>query len=78
MQWGFWLDSIERVARTVIQAAGAAVLATWIEAGSWSGIDWSVIWQVALYAGGLAVLMAVASKPVNDSNSPSLLKPEDL
>lgn len=58
----FTRDAVERVARTVIQAALAAVLALWAQAGSFSNLDWNAIWQVALYAGGLALLTALAAK----------------
>jgi Putative lactococcus lactis phage r1t holin len=71
----FVRDTIERTARTAVQAAAAAVLALWIQAGSFSEIDWSAMWQVALFAAGFTVLTAVASKPVGDSNSASLLEP---
>lgn len=56
----FARDAVERTARTVVQASAAAVLAVWISAGSWSAIDWSVIWQVALFAAGLTILTALA------------------
>jgi hypothetical protein len=73
----FWKDTIERVVRTTIQAAAAAVLAVWIEAGSFGNIDWNVVWQVALYAAGLSLLMALAAKPIGDPDSPSVLPPEE-
>lgn len=69
----FWKDTIERVVRTAIQAAAAAVLAVWIEAGSFNAIDWNVVWQVAVFAAGLSVLMALAGKPVGSNpDSPSV------
>lgn len=70
----FWKDTIERVVRTAIQAAAAAVLAVWIEAGSFGSIDWNVVWQVAVFASGLSVLMALAGKPLgSNTDSPSVL-----
>lgn len=69
----FWKDTIERVVRTAIQAAAAAVLAVWIEAGSFGEIDWNVVWQVAVFAAGASVLMALASKPIgSNTDSPSV------
>lgn len=74
----FWKDTVERVVRTAIQAAAAAVLAVWIEAGSFANIDWTVVWQVAVFAAGASLLMALASMRVGDSDSASLLsKPEE-
>jgi hypothetical protein len=73
----YWRDTIERVARTVVQAAAAAVLALWIQAGSFDQIDWSTLWQVAVFAGGAALLTAIVAKPVGDSDSASFLNPPD-
>lgn len=70
-------DTIERVIRTAIQAGAAAVLAVWIEAGSWGNIEWSVVWQVFVFAAGASLLMALAAKPIGDSSSASVLPPED-
>lgn len=67
----FTRDAVERVVRTVIQAALAAVLAVWVSAGSFSDIDWNTVWQVALYAGGLALLTALAAGKVGSSNDAS-------
>ncbi|GIV03630.1 MAG: hypothetical protein KatS3mg015_2460 [Fimbriimonadales bacterium] len=69
----FWKDTIERVVRTAVQAAAAAVLAVWIEAGSFDRIDWQVVWQVAVFAAGAALLTALASMRVGDPDSASLL-----
>lgn len=73
----FWKDTIERVVRTAIQAAAGAVLAVWISAGSFSEIDWTVVWQVAVFAAGASVLTALASQRVGDPNSASVLSPPD-
>lgn len=77
MQWGYWLDTVERVARTVVQASAAAVLALWIQAGSFDQIDWTTMWQVAVFAGGAALLTAIIAKPVGNTDSPSFLEPPD-
>jgi hypothetical protein len=69
----FWKDTVERTVRTAVQAAAAAVLALWIQAGSFDGIDWSAMWQVAVFAAGFTILSALASKPVGNTDSPSLL-----
>jgi Zn finger protein HypA/HybF involved in hydrogenase expression len=68
-------DVIERVVRTAIQAGAAAVLAVWIEAGSFDQIDWTVVWQVFVFAAGASLLMALAAKPIGDPNSASVLPP---
>lgn len=68
---GFTKDAVERVVRTVIQAAVAAVAAVWISAGSFDAIDWNTVWQVAVYAGGLALLFALGAKRTGSSDSAS-------
>lgn len=68
---GFTLDTIERTARTVVQSAAAAVLAVWIAAGSWGEIDWSVVWQVALFAAGFTILTALAGKQAGSPDDAS-------
>lgn len=70
----YWKDTVERTVRTVVQAAAAAILALWIQAGSFSEIDWSAMWQVAVFAAGFTILTALAGKTVGDPQSPSLLK----
>lgn len=67
----FTRDAIERVLRTVIQAALAAILAVWVSAGSFGNIDWNTVWQVALYAGGFALLTALAGSQVGSKNDAS-------
>ena len=70
----FVRDTIERVARTVVQSAAAAVLALWISAGSFDEISWNDVWKVAVFAGGLSILMALAGKGVgNNPDSGSVL-----
>lgn len=64
-------DVIERTVRTVVQAAAAAVLALWIQAGSFDGIDWKACWQVALFAAGFTVLTALAGRQTGDPNTAS-------
>ena len=72
----FWKDTVERVLRTAVQAGAAAVLAVWIEAGSFADIDWTVVWQVFVFASGASLLMAIATKNVgSNSDSASVLPP---
>lgn len=63
------LDTIERTIRTVIQASAAAVLALWIQAGSFDELDWSAMWKVAVFAGGFTVLTAIVGGRKGDSTS---------
>ena len=58
----FKLDVIERTVRTIIQVVAAACLALWIQAGSFSNIDWTALWQTAAFAAGLSILMGLAGK----------------
>ena len=67
----FTRDAVERTVRTVIQSAAAAVLALWIQAGSFSELDWTAVWQVALFAAGFTVLTALAGKQTGDPNTAS-------
>lgn len=55
-------DAFERVARTVVQATIAAVLAVVIGSGGWDGIDWGVVWKTGAFAGIVALLTALAAK----------------
>ena len=68
-----WVDVIERTVRTAIQVAAAAVLALWVDAGSFGNIDWNLMWQVAAYAAGLSFLMALAGTRTGDSSSGSFV-----
>lgn len=70
----FSRDTIERTVRTAVQSAAAAILALWIQAGSFGELDWSAMWQVALFSAGFTVLTAVAARPVGNTDSASLLK----
>ena len=70
----FTLDAIERTIRTAVQASAAAILALWIEAGSFGGLDWNAMWKVGLFAAGFTVLTALATKNVgSDPDSASVL-----
>jgi hypothetical protein len=69
----FSLDALERVARTTVQASAAAVLALWIQAGSFSEIDWTAMWQVALFAAGFTLLTALAGKGAGNPEDASFL-----
>jgi hypothetical protein len=73
---GFSLDVLERTARTIVQVVAAAVLALWIDAGSFSDIDWNVIWQTALYAAGLSILMGLAGKGFGSPDNASYRREE--
>jgi ABC-type enterobactin transport system permease subunit len=70
----FSKDAIERTARTVVQSAAAAVLALWIQAGSFSELDWSTVWQVAVFAAGFTILTALAGKSTGSPDSASFGK----
>ena len=63
----FTLDAVERTVRTAVQASAAAILALWIQAGSFSNLDWNAMWQVAVFAAGFTLLTALAAKPVGDN-----------
>lgn len=71
----FWKDTIERVARTTIQVAAAAVLALWIQAGSFSALDWTAMWQASVFAAGLTLLMSIAGKQIGSSDTGSVISP---
>ncbi len=72
-----WLDILERTARTAVQVSAAAVLALWIDAGSFNNIDWNTMWQVAVYASGLSFLMALAGTKTGDPNDGSFIEPTE-
>lgn len=73
----FTLDAVERVARTVVQAVIAAVLAVIVGSGGWDAIDWNVVWKVGAFAGIIALLTALAAKGVGSSADASFVsKPE--
>jgi hypothetical protein len=72
-----WLDVVERTVRTAIQVTAAAVLAFWVEAGSFGDIDWNLLWQVAAYAAGLSLLMALAGTRVASPDDGSVLPPPE-
>ena len=63
----FTLDAVERTVRTILQSSAAAILALWIQAGSFSNLDWNAMWQVAVFAAGFTLLTALAAKPVGDT-----------
>ena len=63
----FTLDTVERTVRTILQSSAAAILALWIQAGSFSNLDWNAMWQVAVFAAGFTLLTALAAKPVGDN-----------
>lgn len=67
----FWNDTLERLVRTLVQVAAAAVIVYWQDAGSFDAISWSQVVQIALYSAGLALLTALASIPISGSQSAS-------
>ena len=69
-------DALERIVRTVIQAAVAAVLAVVVSAGGWDSIDWGVVWRTGAFAGLVAALTVVAAKQFGDPDSASFLDEE--
>ena len=69
-------DALERTVRTALQVTAAAVLALWIDSGSFSEIDWNTLWQVAAYASGLSFLMALAGTKTGNADNGSVLTPE--
>lgn len=70
----FRLDVLERTARTIVQVTAAAVLALWIQAGSFTNLDWTALWQTAVFAAGLSVLMGLAGKGFGSPDDASFRK----
>lgn len=62
-------DAIERTVRTVVQASAAAILALWIQAGSFDKLDWDAMWKVAVFSGGFTILTAVVGGSKGDTTS---------
>lgn len=73
----FKIDAIERTVRTTIQVTAAAVLALWIQAGSFGNIDWTALWQTAVFAAGLSLLMALAGRRVGSNDDGSFIDKTD-
>lgn len=71
------LDVIERTIRTTIQVTAGAVLAFWVEAGSFSNISWNLLWQVAVYTAVLSLLMALAGTKRGNPDTASFLDTEE-
>lgn len=72
----FTLDTIERTVRTIVQTSAAAILAYLtgiIGEGGWDAIEWGTVWKTGAGAGLLALLTALAAKPVGDAGSASFL-----
>ena len=67
----FTLDTLERVVRTVAQAAIAAVLAVVVGSGGWDAISWDIVWKTGAFAGVVALLTALAAKPVGSPDDAS-------
>lgn len=70
----FRLDVLERTARTIVQVVAAACLALWIQAGSFTNLDWTALWQTAVFAAGLSVLMGLAGKGFGSPDDASFRK----
>jgi len=70
----FKIDALERTIRTIIQVTAAAVLALWIQAGSFSNLDWEAVWQTAVFAAGLSLLMALAGRQVGSNKDASFVE----
>lgn len=73
----FTLDAAERTLRTIAQTTAAAVLAYLtgiIGEGGWGAVEWGAVWKIAAGAGLLALLTALAAKPVGDLGSASFLE----
>jgi ABC-type enterobactin transport system permease subunit len=73
----FKTDALERTLRTTVQVTAAAVLALWIQAGSFGNLDWQAVWQTAAFAAGLSLLMALAGRQVGSNDDGSFVKKND-
>jgi hypothetical protein len=67
----FSKDAIERVVRTTIQAAVAAVLAVVVGSGGWDAISWDIVWKTAAFAGLVALMTALAAKTTGSPDNAS-------
>lgn len=67
----FTRDAVERVARTVVQATIAAVLAVVVGSGGWDAISWDVVWKTGAFAGLVALLTALAAKKTGSPDDAS-------
>lgn len=67
----FTRDAVERVARTVVQASIAAVLAVVVGSGGWDAISWDVVWKTGAFAGLVALLTALAAKQTGSPDDAS-------
>lgn len=74
----FTRDAIERVVRTVVQAAVGAVLAVVVGSGGWDQLDWDVVVKTGAFAGLVALLTALAASKTGSSDDASFqdTKPE--
>jgi hypothetical protein len=71
------IDTAERVARTTLQASAAAILALWIQAGSFDEIDWNAMWKVGLFAAGLTLLTAIVGNQTGSKDNTSFVTPKE-
>jgi Putative lactococcus lactis phage r1t holin len=70
--WSFWKDALERAIKTAAQAVVTALgIGGALNQFTW---DWKLAWQFAV--GGLitSLLTSVASSPIADNGSASVLK----
>lgn len=75
----FWRQSIERAAKTAAQFALVGMGVSWtgdmpMDPQRFSGIDWPMIGDFALYGAAISILFSVVSAAFNDSDTPSLVK----
>lgn len=73
----FKIDTIERVVRTVVQAAAGAILLYLtgiVGDGGWDAINWNVCWKAGAAAGLLSLLTALAGKNVGSPDSASFIE----
>lgn len=70
----FWLLVLERALKTAAQSAVLAWTGTTIAVYEWT--TWSVVGAAALAGFALSVLTSIASAPVGNVASPSLVTPQ--
>lgn len=66
----FIIDTAERAVKTAAQTAIAAIGTTHLI----SAVDWKTVLSTSLLAAILSILTSIASKPVGDTNSASIIK----
>jgi hypothetical protein len=66
----FWKQSLERAVKTFAQTAGSLFAANSVNI---LNTDWVNIVGISLGSGVLSILTSIASLPVGEKNSPSIL-----